>query len=120
MNGIAVLISLAAVGVDYGWQPAADGQLEYIIQIEPSLLENLKNGDEIVSEILPEARGVRKFRIRVGNGPLPRIGRGPESAGRGRHGHYATRRQPGRRTGVSAQRTVEPATTTPAAGRWAQ
>lgn len=74
MNGIAVLVSLAAVGVDYGWQPSADGQLEYIIQIEPGLLEDLKNGEEIVSEIAPEARGVRRFRIRVGEGNVPRIG----------------------------------------------
>jgi hypothetical protein len=74
MNGIAVLVGLAVVGVDYGWQPTADGQLEYIIQIEPELLESLKNGDEIVSEILPQARGVRKFRIRVGKEAVPREG----------------------------------------------
>ncbi len=74
MNGIAVLVSLAVISVDYGWQPASDGQLEYIIQIEPALLEGLKNGDEIASEIVPEARGVRKFRIRVGSGPVPKIG----------------------------------------------
>jgi hypothetical protein len=74
MNGIAVLLSLAAVGVDYGWQPGADGQLEYIIQIEPTLLRSLESGKEIVSEIHPEARGVRRFRVRVGSGALPRIG----------------------------------------------
>ncbi len=73
MNGIAVLVSLAAIGVDYGWQPSADGQLEYIVQIEPALLQDMKNGQEIVSEILPEARNVRRFRIRVGSGPVPRI-----------------------------------------------
>ncbi len=74
MNGIAVLISLAAVGVDYGWQPGVDGQLEYIIQIEPSLLNSLQSGREIVSEIQPEARNVRRFRVRVGTGALPRVG----------------------------------------------
>ncbi len=74
MNGIAVLVTLAAVGVDYGWQPARDGQLEYIVQIEPSLLESLQNGAEIASEIHPDARGVRRFRIKVGSGPLPRKG----------------------------------------------
>ena len=74
MNGIAVLISLAAVGVDYGWQPGVDGQLEYIIQIEPSLLNSLQSGREIVSEIQPEARDVRRFRVRVGTGALPRVG----------------------------------------------
>lgn len=74
MNGLAVLVSLAAIGVDYGWQPLADGQLEYIVQIEPGLLDELKDGEEIVSEILPEARNVRRFRIRVGTGNVPRTG----------------------------------------------
>ncbi len=74
MNGIAVLVTLTALGVDYGWQPAADGQLEYIIQIEPGMLESLKNGAEISSVILPEARNVRRFRIKVGTGPVPRRG----------------------------------------------
>jgi hypothetical protein len=74
MNGIAVLLTLAAVGVDYGWQPGPDGQLEYIVQIEPSLFEAMRNGREIASEIHPDARGVRRFRIRVGTDPLPRLG----------------------------------------------
>ncbi len=74
MNGIAVLLALAAVGVDYGWQPGADGQLEYIIQIEPASLEALKSGRDITSEIHPDARGVRRFRIHYGTGSLPRVG----------------------------------------------
>ncbi len=74
MNGIALLLSLAAVGVDYGWQPGPDGQLEYIVQIEPSLWDAMRSGREIASEIHPDARGVRRFRIRVGNDPLPRVG----------------------------------------------
>lgn len=75
MNGIALLLSLAAVGVDYGWQPGPDGQLEYIVQIEPSLFDDMRSGQrEVASEIHPDARGVRRFRIRVGNDPLPRVG----------------------------------------------
>lgn len=74
MNGIAILVALAAVGVDYGWQPASDGQLEYIIQIEPAMLDALKNGRTITSEIHPDARDVRRFRIQVGTGVLPRVG----------------------------------------------
>ena len=74
MNGIAVLLTMAVIGVDYGWQPGKDGQLEYIVQIEPGLLDSLKNGAEIVSEIHPDARGVRRFRIRVGKDELPRVG----------------------------------------------
>ena len=74
MNGITVLVALAAVGVDYGWQPGVDGQLEYIVQIEPALLDALKSGKDITSDIHPDARGVRRFRIHVGTGPLPRNG----------------------------------------------
>lgn len=74
MNGLAVLLSVAVIGVDYGWQPSPDGHLEYIIQIEPGLVETMKAGSEIVSEIHPDARGVRRFRIRIGTGPLPRRG----------------------------------------------
>lgn len=75
MNGIAILLTLSAVGVDYGWQPGPDGQLEYIVQIEPALFDEMRSGRrEVASEIHPDARGVRRFRIRVGNGPLPRVG----------------------------------------------
>lgn len=76
MNGITVpmLFTLAALGVDYGWQPSTDGQLEYIIQLEPAALESLKAGKDITSEIHPDARGVRRFRIHAGTGPLPRVG----------------------------------------------
>jgi hypothetical protein len=79
MNGIVLLMSMTAIGVDYGWQIGADGQVEYIVQIEPSLVESLKNGKEIASEIRPEVGNVRRFRIRVGTGALPqgqRVGSG--------------------------------------------
>lgn len=72
MHSLALLVAAASLGVDYGWQPTEDGQLEYIIQMEPSLLTLLKQGQEIVSEIHPDAKGVRRFRIMVGKGDLPR------------------------------------------------
>ncbi len=74
MNGLAVMMTMAVLGVDYGWQPGTDGQLEYIVQIEPALLESMKNGEKIVSEIHPDARGARRFVIQVGTGDLPRKG----------------------------------------------
>jgi len=77
MNGFAVLLTIAAVGIDYGWQPGRDGQLEYIIQIQPNQLDSLRHGQDITSEISPEARGVRRFRIHVGTGPVPRISSNP-------------------------------------------
>ncbi len=76
----ALVIIVAVYGVDVGWQPTGDGQLEYIIQVEPQLLEAMREGQAITSEILPEVRGVRRFRIVVGNDELPRIGQTPDAA----------------------------------------
>ena len=73
MHGLALLLAAASVGVDYGWQPDADGVMEYIIQIEPELITALQKGEAIISEVHPDATGVRRFRIQIGNGPLPRI-----------------------------------------------
>ena len=74
MNGFALLLATAVLGVDYGWQPASDGRLEYIIQIEPITLIALREGQEVVSQIDPFARDVRRFRIRVGTDVVPRVG----------------------------------------------
>ena len=82
MPGIAILIAAASLGVDYGWRKTQDGQLEYIIQIEPGLLETIRGGEEITSEIHPDAAGVRRFCIRVGSGALPReVAAKPKSGG---------------------------------------
>jgi hypothetical protein len=77
MNGFALLVTAAVLGVDYGWQPDADGQLEYIIQIEPVTLIALRDGQEIVSRLDPYVRNVRRFRIRVGTEMVPRRGTPP-------------------------------------------
>lgn len=79
MNGFALLLATALLGVDYGWQPASDGRLEYIVQIEPVTLIALREGQEVVSQIDPLARGVRRFRIRVGTEVVPRLGTPPQA-----------------------------------------
>lgn len=77
MNSLIVLLAASSVGVDYGWQPNQDGEIEYIIQIEPLLLDSLRAGTDITSRIDPRVHGVRRFRIRVGNEPPPRYGATP-------------------------------------------
>ena len=77
MSGFALLVATAVVGVDYGWQPDAEGQLEYIIQIEPVTLIALRGDRDIVSQIDPYVQNVRRFRIRVGTEPVPRRGLPP-------------------------------------------
>jgi hypothetical protein len=79
MHALAILLTTAALGVDFGWQGQDDGQTEYIIQIEPELIESLAEGQEITSEIHPEAGDVRRFSIRIGTGPVPRETRRPVS-----------------------------------------
>ncbi|MDA7977820.1 MAG: hypothetical protein MPJ50_03500 [Pirellulales bacterium] len=80
MNAIILLLAASTAGVDVGWQPLAGGGFEYIIQIEPEALESLKAGNDIISEIPPELVGVKRYRITVGTGPVPRIGTPPEIA----------------------------------------
>lgn len=80
MNSVALLVAAAALGVDYGWQYDNNGKLEYLIQVEPALLRSMENGLPVTSEIEPQVRGVRRFRILVGNGPLPREAIRPQPA----------------------------------------
>ncbi len=74
MNGILVLLVTSAIGVDFGWQPIEGGNLEYIVQVEPELLEIIKSGEPIINEIPDNVRGARRLRIIVGTGTLPREG----------------------------------------------
>ncbi len=78
MGAVPVLIMLAAVGVDYGWQP--DGttspqgdNVQYIIQISPDQLDQVRSVGEITSTIDPSIQGrVSQIVVQVGSGPLPR------------------------------------------------
>src|SRR5471032_1834852 len=78
MTPLMVLIVTAAVGIEVGWQPLADGGHEYTIQIEPQLLRTLEHND-ITSEV-PSQVNVRRFRITLGSGKLSRIDGEPAQA----------------------------------------
>ena len=67
-----VLWVVLACGVDAGYEPATDGHLEYIIQIEPQLLGSLAAGQNVTSEV-PRGLDVRHYRITVGTTALPHI-----------------------------------------------
>lgn len=77
MAGMIVCLSTAVIGVDFGWQPVAGGGVEYIIQIEPNMLERLKDGQDIFSDLPPRARNIRGYRITVGTARLPHHGQPP-------------------------------------------
>jgi len=78
MGAAPVLIMLAAIGVDYGWQP--DGttstrgdNIEYIVQISPDQLQQLQSIGEITSSIDPAVQNrVSRIVVRVGTAKLPR------------------------------------------------
>lgn len=77
MGGMVVCLAATVLGVDVGWQRMDDGQWEVIVQIEPELLEEMLRageapGDLVAAGIPPQLRGVRRYRIRVGTGPVPR------------------------------------------------
>lgn len=73
MSSLFILITAAALGIEVGWVPLAEGGHEYTIQIEPQLLEVLQRGeDEIFSDVPPEL-DVRRYRLMVGTGKLARV-----------------------------------------------
>lgn len=73
MGGVPVLLAVAALGVDYGYQPDGNGGVEYIIQVTPEELEHARKAGQISSVVDPEVRGrVSRFVLRVGNDQLPR------------------------------------------------
>jgi hypothetical protein len=61
-------------GISYGWEKLPEGGYVYIVQIEPHTLEALKAGQAIQSDLPPNLRGVRSYRITVGVGDVPREG----------------------------------------------
>lgn len=77
MTGIVICLSAAAMGVDYGWKPLAGGGIEYIIQVEPQMVDSLKSGRDIFSDLPRTAQPIRSYRITVGTVRLPHHGEPP-------------------------------------------
>lgn len=72
MSPLLLLVAAATLGVEVGWEPLPDGGHEYTIGIEPQLLDMLRDGTDIISEVPPHIH-VRRYRITVGSGKLNRI-----------------------------------------------
>ena len=69
MNGVALVVALAALGVNYDIQKSEDNKLEYVVQIEPELLKSLAEGREIHSAVPTDVGDVQRVLIRIGNAP---------------------------------------------------
>ena len=74
MFGTVLLVATATMAIDIGWEPNAQGNIEYIIQIEPEAIPSMKNGTPIFYNLPAEHRGVHSFRFQVGREKLPRTG----------------------------------------------
>jgi hypothetical protein len=72
MAGSVLCLVTLTLGMDAGWRQLPDGGMEYIIQIESHVLDSLRSGAEIESDIPPKMRDLRSYRITVGTGELPR------------------------------------------------
>lgn len=72
MYGHLICLAAAVLGIDVGWQRMPEGGLQYLIQIKPEMLDTLKAGEPIESDIPPTLRDIRGYRITVGNRTLPR------------------------------------------------
>jgi len=72
MNAALICVAASVFGIKYGWVPIADGrdEVEYIIQIEPQLLDSLRDGRYLLSNVPTELK-VERYRIKVGTGQVP-------------------------------------------------
>ena len=75
MNGVALLVALSALGVDHTWRSTKDGQVEYVLQVEPVFLDALVEGQEIKSELPAEMQRVDRICLRIASGSLKNLQR---------------------------------------------
>jgi hypothetical protein len=76
-----LLIPAAARAVTFGWQELPDGGIEYLVQVEPDLLDSFRK-EGFASDIPKGLRDIRRIQIVVGVGQLPHQGdvNGPQPA----------------------------------------
>lgn len=76
MDAATLFLAVVIGGVNFGWQSAGDGTTgyEYIVQVEPELVDAMQRGESIPieSNIPSEVSPIRKVRVVVGRGELPR------------------------------------------------
>src|SRR5262249_58677515 len=63
------------------WQPDANGNQQYFVQIDPTVLSTLAIGDELYVPIDPAAGRPVRFVVKSGRGTLPRVGTQQTSLG---------------------------------------
>ena len=73
MYAACLLMTSAVLGVDFGYDVNAQGELEYVVQIEPEMLETLKAGEKITLGHPPDVDRIQVFCLRVGTDELSKV-----------------------------------------------
>ena len=73
LSSTSLLVILATVGIQWGWEPGTGGGNTYIVQVEPELIDTFRE-QGFSSDVPPELRDIRRIEIRVGSGALPHQG----------------------------------------------
>ncbi len=73
MCGSIVCLAAVLLGVDARWPPLPDGGSQYVIRIEPQVLDRLESGaiEAVGSYVPPYVKDVRAFQITIGPQRLP-------------------------------------------------
>ncbi|HZN36825.1 MAG TPA: hypothetical protein VFB80_23510 [Pirellulaceae bacterium] len=109
MNGVALLVALSALGIDHTWRSTQEGQVEYVLQVEPVFLQALIDGQEIKSELPPAMQRADRICIRIGSSSLKQLDRvAPD---------WPDLRQPAERQATERAIEVPPAIYADAAGQ---
>ena len=78
MNTLLAYVAAATLGFHVGWERLPDGGMEYIIELDPTSIEALRDKRSLGSDIPAAAGEIRAFRIVMGSGqpkretPLPK------------------------------------------------
>lgn len=73
MNGLAVLLCMSALGVQQTWRNTPEGHLEYVLQVEPTFLASLEQGESITSDLPASAKEVHRLCLRISAGDLKKL-----------------------------------------------
>ena len=65
MNGLAVLVCVSLLGVQQTWRTTPEGQLEYVLQVEPTFLASLEQGESVTSKLPSTAKVVHRLCLRI-------------------------------------------------------
>lgn len=79
MGGTIVCIAAVLLGIDARWPPLPDGGWQYVVQIEPQVLEQLESGaiESLESHVPPYLNDVRAYQIVIGTQQLAKTTRTP-------------------------------------------